>query len=117
MIRAHETRLQRVEEFIAEVSGSMGKLTEHIEGVSQRLDDIVSRIGEVHTQVEELKRQQDEQKRQLDALIADRQRAQDRLKLAKKAGVGVLLTMLGALATRWGETLYDWLFGPRAPGP
>jgi hypothetical protein len=29
----------------------------------------------------------------------------------KKAGIGALLTVLGAIATRWGEAIYTWLSG------
>ena len=126
MLVSHEERIQQGETFRAEVAGNMAALTEQLRQVGEKVEEVgialKERITELkyvnesdheslRREVADLREKTEEHGKSLTILLSDRETTAARIRLLKKSGVGLMLTVLGAIATRWGEAIWTWWTG------
>jgi hypothetical protein len=61
----------------------------------------------------DLRKKQEEQAANQAILLSDRRARDARLKKMKGLGSAAFLAVLGGVATKWGEAIYNWLAGHR----
>ncbi|TAK97632.1 MAG: hypothetical protein EPO08_21010 [Rhodospirillaceae bacterium] len=126
LVVSHEERLQRSETFASEVAGQMAAMSEQLRQVGEKVTEVGASLksdiasfretnNEDHEtikhEVEALKAKSLEHDQKFVLLLGDRELREKRIRNAKKAGFAVLLTLLGGIATRWGEVISNWLSG------
>ena len=106
MAQLHE-QVKQVGDQVKQVGESMKAALGDMRGANDKDHDTIRR------EVEDLKAKTEEHGKSLALLLGDRDAREKRVKAARKAGVATLLTLLGAIATKWGEAIYNWLVGNR----
>ena len=119
----HEERISRNETSLNAVTVQMAALTEQPKNGVEKVEEVGERLGgdiasfrmanddahaDLKADVEALKETQTAQAESIKVLLADREGRQARLELLKRAGIWSVVAVLGAIATRWGEALYDF---------
>jgi chromosome segregation ATPase len=125
----HEERISRNENSLNEVAVQMAALTEQLKHVAEkvaevgetleeRISDFRAANDEAHSVLKEdvdaLKAKQAEQAESIKVLLAEHAAREKRIDNTKKAGVWVVVAVLGAVATRWGEAIYEFLTKAKA---
>jgi hypothetical protein len=64
--------------------------------------------------IEALKAKQVEQAESIKVLLVEQVAREKRIDLAKRAGIWAVVAVLGAIATRWGEALYEFFTKAKA---
>lgn len=127
LILSHEDRLQRSETFATEVAAQMAAISTQLKQVGDKIIEVgvslksdIASFRETNAddhaalkaEVLALKTTTDEHSKSLTLLLGDRKSRENRAKAAKKAGFAIVITVLGGIATRWGEVIFTWLNGP-----
>lgn len=123
LLEAHEERIRNSESFAIEVAGQMAAMAEQLKQVGEKVVEVGETLKEsidsfrkdngvdhdsLKREVESLKTTTEEHGKSLALLLGDRDAREKRVKLARKAGVATILAVLGGIATRWGESIYNW---------
>lgn len=124
LVDSHEERIQGLEAVHADMAGTMAALTEQVKQVGCQVEELGHTLGEkltdlqhgnetqhndIRKEIDTLKGQVEEQGRSLEALLGDRKASEKRMKLIRKSALGIVLALLGSIATKWGEQIYHWL--------
>lgn len=119
----HEERISRNETALTAVTAQMAALNEQVKNVGKQVEEVGERLGEalkdfresndeahaeMKADIESLRETQTAQAESIKVLLADHEGRSKRLDLAKKSGLWVLVAVLGAIATKWGEALYEF---------
>jgi chromosome segregation ATPase len=108
----HEERISRNEDSLNEVAVQMAALREQLKHVLEKVDEVgrslKEDIAELRADAKELNSADTTQAHSIKVLLTEHEDRAKRLDMAKKAGVWAVVAVLGAIATRWGEALYDF---------
>jgi len=119
----HEERISRNENSLNEVAVQMAALAEQLKHVVAKVDEVGRSLkedigdfraanddahAELKGDIEALKAKQVEQAESIKVLLAEQVARDKRIDNVKKAGVWAVVAVLGAVATRWGESIYEF---------
>jgi hypothetical protein len=119
----HEERISRNEDSLSDVAVQMAGMSEQLKHMVEKVGEVGTRLGgdidrfreaneagqkKLMVEVEALKVANAEQDVKLGTLLADRETRVARIEALKKGAVWVVVALLGAVATKWGEALYEW---------
>ncbi len=120
MIASHEDRLQRVEDGvrdcavgISNVRGDVGlirqSLADGFEKLSYKLDIDADKHDSIDARHEQVLTSLRDLHPRLEALETGRRAREKQLSSLRKAGIGIVLALLGGAAAKFGEMLWDLL--------